>query len=252
VSEEKGANMDTLGSYGFKVRGYECGPDGLATFATLCNYLQEAAGLHAGELGFSKQDFNAAGTDVSWILTRMRVRMSRYPAWWDEVEVRTFPWGGRKVVTYRDFELRVGGEVIGIASSEWMILDLATRRLVPIPANVYAAGNDERQPVFGGAEFSKLRWDCRETASADRFRVRRGDIDINRHVNNVRYIEWIVEALPPSAAPIAEFEIAFKSETLAGDEVLTESVEVEPGVFVARAAAADGRDHAVARVVTGR
>jgi len=57
--------------------------------------------------------------------------------------------------------------------------------------------------------------------------------------------------LPAGAGAIADFEIVFKSETFAGDEVLTEAVEVEPGVFAAHAAAPDGRDHVVARVTVG-
>ena len=40
------------GRYQFKVRSYECGPDGRATLPTICNLFQEAASLHAASLGF--------------------------------------------------------------------------------------------------------------------------------------------------------------------------------------------------------
>lgn len=45
---------------------YECGKDGCATLPTVCNYLQEAASMHAEELGFSKNDFAAAGMMFSY------------------------------------------------------------------------------------------------------------------------------------------------------------------------------------------
>jgi len=240
--------MDTKGEYSFQVRSYECGPEGVATLPTVCNYLQEAASLHAKALGFSKSDFAAEGANISWVLTRLRVKMARYPRWEETVAVTTFPRGGRRITAHRDFILRAGGEPIGVATSEWMVIDLDTRKIVPVPARVYALANDERPPVMDAGAFTKLRWDCRETAGAARFTARRGDIDLNGHVNNVHYIEWLVEALPAGATDVRDFEIAFKSETLAGDAVLSEAVEVEPSVFAAHVASADGKDHVVARM----
>ena len=77
------------GTYAFKVRSYECGANGRLTLPSLCNYLQEAASVHAYELGFSKINFDAAGGHISWVLTRLVVRMARYPEWNDEVTVET-------------------------------------------------------------------------------------------------------------------------------------------------------------------
>jgi len=240
--------MDTVARFTFQVRSYECGPDGLASLPTVCNYLQEAASLHAESLGFSKSDFAARGTNVSWVLTRLRVKMSRELRWKEVVSVETYPRAGRRITAERDFVLRVGDDTVGVATSEWMIIDLATRKVVAVPTFVSALANDVRPPVLGDDPFSKVRWACRETSGETPFRARRGDIDLNGHVNNVHYVEWLVEVLPPTAAPIGDFEIAFKSETLAGDEVRADAVEVEPSVWAAHVAAPDGRDHVVARL----
>ena len=77
----------------------------MATLPTICNFLQEAASVNAESLGFSKTDFASAGENVSWVLTRLVVRMERYPRWEEEVVVETFPRGGRKIVAWRDFEV---------------------------------------------------------------------------------------------------------------------------------------------------
>jgi len=238
--------MNTFGEYPFSVRSYECGPDGRATLVSICNYLQEAASLHAASLGFSKTDFESAGQNITWVLTKLRVKMTRFPAFGENVVVGTCPRSGRRITAGRDFELTVGDERIGVATSEWMVIDLSSRKIVPVPPHVYELANDERPRTLGDDPFTKLRWDCREAAGASRFRARRGDIDLNGHVNNARYVEWIVETLPFASSSIADFEIVFKSETLAGDEVLAESVEVEPGVFAAHVAAPDAREHVVA------
>lgn len=217
--------------------------------ASVCNWLQEAASLNAEALSFSKSNFEASGENISWVLTHLKVRISRFPKWGESVSILTFPRGGRKIVAYRDFILygEDGGE-IGHASSEWMLIDLASRKVVAIPDGVFAAANTVREPVFGDEPFAKLRWDCRETTpDALVFRARRGDIDLNGHVNNVHYVEWLMEGRPDAAGPCRELDIVFKSETLAGEEVRVESVEVEPGAFIHRVYALDGRDHVLAR-----
>ena len=209
---------DTFGEYSWAVRTYECGPDGAATMASVCNWLQEAASLNAESLAFSKSDFESAGENISWVLTHLKVKMLRFPKWGETVSILTFPRGGRRIVAWRDFVLTgADGEELGHASSEWMIIDLASRKIVAIPEGVFAAANTVRKPVFNG------------------------------HVNNVHYVEWLLESRPDEAGPCRELDIVFKSETLAGEEVRVEAVETEPGVFVHRVYAPDGRDHVLAR-----
>ena len=240
---------DVHGLYTWAVRTYECGPDGEATMASVCNWLQEAASLNAAAMTFSKSDFEAAGENISWVLTHLKVRMSRFPKWGETVSVLTFPRGGRRIVAHRDFALSgADGEEIGRATSEWMIIDLASRKLVAIPEGVFAAANTVRDPVFGDEPLAKLRWDCREAAAdALVFRARRGDIDLNGHVNNVHYVEWLMEGRPAAAGRCRELDVVFKSETFAGEEVRVESVETEPGVYLHRVYAPDGRDHVIGR-----
>ncbi len=240
--------MDIVGRYEFQVRSYECGAGGVASLPSVCNYLQEAASLHAEQLGFSKSNFASEGENISWVLTRLRVQMTRYPRWEEKVVVETCPRGGRRITAYRDFVLRVGDEAIGVATSEWVIIDLVTRKVVAVPAFVFDHVNDVRPPVLGGDPFAKLRWAGSPTENARRFRARRGDIDLNGHVNNVHYVEWVVEALPEAAAAARDFEIVFKSETLAGEEVCAEAVETTPGVWSAHVASPAGQDHVVALV----
>ena len=235
------------GRYQFKVRSYECGPDGRATLPTICNFLQEAASLHAASLGFGKGDFVAAGENISWVLTRMVVKMNRYPVWEDELTVETFPRGGRKIVAWRDFEVKdAKGETLGVASSEWMIIDLATRKIHAIPAKVFAANDPANTPVLGLEPFSKFRFPSGEanSCSLQCFPAMKSQIDLNGHVNNVHYINWMLEPCE-SRCPV-EMEVVFRSETFAGDEVRVETAAAD-GYTYHRVSAPDGKDHIVAR-----
>lgn len=240
----------TRGTYGFKVRGYECGADGLATLPTVCNYLQEVASLHAESLGFSKSDFEKAGDNVSWVLTRLLVRMNRYPAWGDEVTVETFPRGGRKIVAWRDFILKdARGETLGVATSEWMVIDLSTRKIAPLPVKVLEAVDPSNVPVLGTEPFTRFRFPASagsgfgESDSAS-FVAMKAHIDLNGHVNNVHYIEWMLE--PCANARPSEMEIVFRSETFVGDRVHADVAEAD-GFTYHRVCDAAGADHIVAR-----
>ena len=230
--------------YSFKVRTYECGPDGMATLPTICNFLQEAASMNAEALGFSKTDFDSAGENISWVLARLVVRMDRYPKWEDEVTVATFPRGGRKIVAWRDFELfDSSGVRIGAASSEWMLIDLSTRRIVAIPQSVFDAADPADAPVLGEMPFTKFRYPAVSDPQHLAFRAQKSHIDLNGHVNNVHYIEWMLE--PYADAHPSQMEVVFRSETLAGEEVLVSSAAEPPRTYH-RVYSTGGRDHVVA------
>nr|MCR5414942.1 hypothetical protein [Kiritimatiellia bacterium] len=178
----------------FKVRTYECGADGFSTLPTICNYLQEAASVNAEDLGFSKSDFESAGENISWVLTKLVVKMDRYPRWEDVVTVETFPRGGRKIVAWRDFEVKdSSGATLGVASSEWMLIDLATRKVVAVPESVFAAADPNDAPVLGETPFTRFRVPEGGESAKHSFRAQKSHIDLNGHVNNVHYIEWMLE-----------------------------------------------------------
>lgn len=244
LNEEK---IMSKGRYEFQVRSYECGRDGKSTLPTICNFLQEAASINAESLGFSKSDFEAVGENVSWVLTHLLVKMTRYPNWKERVTVETFPRGGRKVVAWRDFTiLDESGAVLGVATSEWMLIDLATRKIVAVPEKVLACASAEDVPVLGVEPFSRFKFpaDDGKMATPLRFRAQNSQIDLNGHVNNVHYINWMFE--PCKGATPSEMEVVFRSETFAGDEVVVEVAE-EGEFRYHRVASADGKDHIIAR-----
>ena len=236
------------GKYIFKVRTYECDAEGLATMPSICNYLQEAASIHAGELGFSKSDFDHSGENISWVLTRLIVNMEAYPKWGEEVMVETFPRGGRKIAAWRDFEIKdAGGTVLGVASSEWMIIDLSARKAVAVPQTVLSCIDDSAVPVLGANPFSKLRFPNECPTPAFSSRAQKSHIDLNGHVNNVRYIEWMLE---PCKSPRPKMmEIVFRGEAFAGDEVNV-SVIAEGDSLLHRVFSREGKDFIIAKTTS--
>jgi acyl-ACP thioesterase len=60
--------------------------------------------------------------------------------------------------------------------------------------------------------------------------VRNSDLDLNGHVNNTRYAQWILDSAPPEAHRtyrVERYEVNFLAEIQLGDAVAIETVPLE-------------------------
>ena len=63
------------------------------------------------------------------------------------------------------------------------------------------------------------------------FDVRNSDHDMQGHVNNVRYAQWVLDALPPAlhrAHVLRGYEANFLAETHLGDRIEVRAAPLEP------------------------
>ena len=213
------SSSDRIWNETFRVRSYEAGSDGCASILSICNYLQEAAGNHAFALGVAIDQL--AVQNLSWVLSRLRVRMDAYPKWREEVRITTWPCGVERLFAHRDFEIfGADDRRLGVATSAWLLLDIRKRRPARMLDIVRDFAVTDRPRAFGGDLGARLAPPPR--ADVERaFRVRLSDLDVNRHVNNVNYIEWAVETVPPGAGTLIDLQVEFLAESLSGDEVIS-------------------------------
>lgn len=177
----------------FAVRSYEVDAFNELAVPALWGYLQEAAGLSAERLGFGVKKCLDAG--FTWVLARQRLELSRAARLGEPVEIETWPNGTERLAAYREFVVRCRGEEIAKATSTWFLLDVKTRRPVDPGAALASAFPRERGPsvlVLPSAKIPAV-----EQPETERpFAVRFADIDLNWHVNNVSYVQWLLEAVP--------------------------------------------------------
>ena len=236
--------MQNLFKDTFKITSYEVNPHGKARLTTIANYFQEIAYLHAGKLGFGYEDLKK--DKVMWVLSRMKIRMDQYPSWDEKITIETWPSGVDKLFAMRDFRV-VGseGDTLGSASTAWLILDINTRR-PERPGQRMEAFSEKNNPVFdSGLERISLPEELDLLSSHE---VQYSDLDIVGHVNNVKYMEWCLDALMNGESikqQVREFEINFMSEALQGEtihlyiaqdrpEISARNLEPEREVFRAR------------------
>ncbi|XP_051136074.1 palmitoyl-acyl carrier protein thioesterase, chloroplastic-like [Andrographis paniculata] len=192
----------------FVVRSYEIGPDKTATMETLMNLLQETALNHVASAGVAGNGFGAtremSARKLIWVVTRIHVQIEKYSSWGDMVEIDTWVDAAGKNGMRRDWIIRdyATQNIITRATSTWVIMNRETRRLSKIPEEV----KKEVEPFYlnraaittENTDSDRIEKLTDETAQRIRTDLapRWSDMDANQHVNNVKYIGWLLESVP--------------------------------------------------------
>lgn len=211
-----------------EVRYHEADPNGDVRLTVLLAYLQDVAAEHALELGVAVRDLRKLG--LTWVISRLHLRMERLPRCGEQVVIRTWPVSREGIFSVRDFELRGADNVqTGCATSSWAVLDVATRRPVRI---------EEHLPVYPLHPLRALDDPFAALPLPDSFEtelhlpVLRADLDLNNHVNNTIYAGWALEAAPEKIAGHAvplSVEINFRAEAHYGDSIVSRCAVAEGG-----------------------
>ncbi len=198
--------------------------------AGMFSLLQEAAVAHAEVLGCGMS--RIPETRRTWMMAGMTAEFFSWPGWGDEILVRTWPTGlSGRLLTRRDFEAFDGsGSRIARATSTWAYIDVDSARIQRIPPEIVALG-DEMPPRLD-LEPERLAVEDWTAGKAVAIAVRHSDIDPNRHVNNTRLLDWLLESVdrPSASARPKRIDVAFRSGIVLGDEVASESLAGEDGV----------------------
>ncbi len=204
----------------YRIRSYEVDARGDLSILSIFNFMQDAASNHADALGVSVQRLQDEGR--TWVLSRLKLVMDSYPGWRERVWLHTWPSGAQKLFALRDFRLHDQAlRPIGSAVSAWLVIDMNSRRPVRIGPYI-----EKLRPVLpdpGTSDALDKLPGMKASRFETRFRVRYRDMDVNQHVNNVSYVEWAVESIPPAAKKgrvLSSLEINFLSEAFPGDAVI--------------------------------
>ena len=206
----------------FTVRSSEIDYRGQATLPALVSYMHEAAWDNTVVLGISMYDL--LKQDMTWVLQRMRVEMFRYPKHSEQVTVETWASGRERIFLYRDFRLYgAERELLGQATSVWLVMDTVKRQLVSLPGFITDL---EVVPTQEPLPFAKGKLPIlHEAIYEQQTPVRWHDIDLNRHVTNTRYLQWLLDTLPTDILEkqLREVDIIYKAESILGDTVISEA-----------------------------
>ena len=210
-------------SYPFTIQAQDVDFTHQATMVTIANVLLSAANYNANDNGFGLCRLNEM--QCSWALIRLSVEMDEFPKQYDEISVETWVEKVEQFLTTRNFFIyNQAGKILGRASSHWVMIDLKTRRLKDLGSleNMYQYADD-----VPALKEKSIKLPHIEGNIIDSFKVKYSAIDVNGHVNSMRYIEWISNCFSLETyhnKTIKRFEINYLNEVLF-DEFITISVE---------------------------
>lgn len=209
----------------FSILSYHLNPSGRARMTTLANFFQEMAYQHANRLGFGYRDLKKESH--LWVLSRMKIHVIRYPVWDETVTLETWHRGMERLFGMRDFRIRdAQGSDLALAESAWLIVDAATRRPVRTPDPSFL--NTTRDEKVFQTPLEKITLP-ENMENMGTHTVVHSDLDVVGHVNNVKYMEWCIDALIGPGQPeerIDALEINFMHEAHPGEKV---SISVREG-----------------------
>ena len=193
---------------------YNCRPSGVLGF------LQEAATAAACALHASRDEM-LDKYNAFWMLARVWYRLDEPLKWGERLRIRTWHRGGRGASSDRDFDLFVNDAPVGEAVSLWVLANAQTHKLVRM------AGIEEFQGTDGGALcktrlLNKVRMPPDMTCAGTRS-FRYSDLDVNGHVNNVRYADIVCDALHLERMGAERFvsslQVGYQAECRVGETV---------------------------------
>lgn len=221
-----------IGTYKFVAKPFHVDFTGRLTMGVLGNHLLNCAGFHASDRGFGIATLNE--DNYTWVLSRLAVELDEMPYQYEDFSIQTWVENVYRLFTDRNFAIiDKEGKKIGYARSVWAMISMNTRK----PADLLALHSgsivdyvcDEPCPI---EKPSRIKVASKEPVAA--LVAKYSDIDINGHVNSIRYIEHILDLFPIEMYKekrIRRFEMAYVAESYYGDELTLFMDDAGEGVY---------------------
>jgi len=222
-----------VGKYEFMIDAYLSDFRGKATLPMIGGFMLQCATKHAEERGFG-YSFMTSRQRV-WVLSRMAIELFEYPTNDTIMVIKTWVANVNRLFTERFFAFEnADGKKIGYAKSLWASIDMETRR----PTNVLELEDlvsfvTEEDCLIEGLTKIPVLKDNYEKAGE--FTVKYSDVDINKHLNSMKYIEHFVDVFDIDMfreKEIKRFEINYLSEGQYGSKIEIIQREEEDSQFI--------------------
>ena len=213
--------LSKTGSFTFHIESYVCDFTERATLTVISRFMLDAASIHAQQRGFGYEQISK--DNKAWVLSRLSLQMEEYPGYDQDLTVETWIETVSRLFTQRCFcFINQSGKKIGLARTVWAALDQQTRR----PVDLLAWRPDMLDYIETEKQCEVEKMDkippVNGIDSCMGYTVRYSDIDINKHMNSIKYIEHAINIFDLNRFKekfIHKFEIVFLAEGMFGDKL---------------------------------
>lgn len=187
--------------------------------SSLFNFMQDIAAQHADNLGVGYNILQKH--QIFWVLSWAKVTIEALPSYGDRIKIQSWAKGKNRLFYMRDFIISNDrGEEIIRATSAWLLLNAQTKRvtdLEKIGLDLSSCPKEHAIDEYPG----KYNFELNNETNYMR-KILYSDIDINKHVNNSRYLEYILDCYNQADHESKELKtvtISYKGETHFMDEL---------------------------------
>ena len=213
--------MNTVLTDEYIVKNRDVGFNSLFKPSAILELFEDLVSVNSKDIGIDIETVRSYG--IKWIITKIIVKMEKTPRLGEKLVVSTWPKKPGAIKCLRYFTAKsCGGESLIDISSVWCVLGIDDDKIlraseVKMPAD--AVFSEEEAEVSGiprpaPALDGKLLFD---------YEFSYGDIDINRHVNNIAYLRLAENAFSFKELEkkrIVGFETDFLAQSFEGDKAL--------------------------------
>ena len=201
----------------FTLYSNDCDCFGRIRPSAILGLMQEAAGEQCAQWHMSWEEM--AEKNLFWAITRQTVEVTRLPRIYETVTIETWPMPATRVAYPRaTVAYDAQGNELFRCIALWILMDLNTRAMV-VPGK---SGIDFPGCVRGGELPSPKSLTPKNLPAAAQRTVRFGQLDRNGHMNNTKYLEWVMDLLPGSfhrEHPLKSFAVCYLNESREADRV---------------------------------
>lgn len=211
--------MEYIWESTYKVKAFDVDSNNRIKVSSIFDYLQDAASIHAEHLKFGYDDL--LPKNLFWVLSWAKIEFNDYPKFMDEIRIQTWGKMQYKLYSMRDFLLyNDQDEIICSATTGWLLLDLKTLRPKILPKIFPEVKFWDEKAALTDLPDKFPSADNLETVYSQK--INYSDIDINQHVNNAKYIEFLLNCYHEEFHKnhyIKSLTVSFMSETKFGAEL---------------------------------
>ncbi len=205
----------------FVINFYDLSQYEEATPMTMLRLLQETAGDHHFPVG--ENVIELYRRNLGWVLLAGVMQFDRYPKYKEKISIQTWLSQYKTIRGIRENLVLDGqGNIIGRAKGLWLFFDVEKRRPTPIP--------EKFKQIWGLHPQTSIDFDINQAIPVledgeimDVIKVKKFDIDANKHVNNLRYFQWLIEVIPDKVWTenyLYQIQGKFLHEANYGDQLL--------------------------------
>ncbi|AXQ78453.1 acyl-[acyl-carrier-protein] thioesterase [Streptococcus chenjunshii] len=175
----------------YQVPFYETDVNHNVKLPHLLSLALQVSGLQSLSLGVS-DDYIFKTHHLVWIITEYDIEIERLPKYGEKIIIETEPTAYNKLFCYRDFTIYgESGDKIVVIHSVFVLMDYESRKVHQVVDDIVAAYDVEKiKRILRGPKYTAL-----ENPEETVYRVRYFDLDLNGHVNNSKYLEWMYDVI---------------------------------------------------------